>query len=454
MILTRIKFLRDFMNNKKYPLFILFLVVLIDMIGFTLVIPFLTYFIQDLAEKAGTVDVGNRDWWVGITLAAYTFGQFLFTPVISTMSDKFGRRPIIIFGLISNTIFLFAFGLSGSLWFALIVRFLAGVGNANIAVSRAYIGDVSEPEKLASRMGLLGAAFGLGFMIGPFVGGVLSNPADVIGGIFDNDFWREYPYLLPCIFASLLSGISLILAIFKLPESLPKESRTGVSDSPIKSVKKIFNSLIGIKNLEPSLSLLILINAIYLLSFTMMHATFILFTGMEISKGGLDYSPTMNGYLFAYVGLNGVIIQGGLIRLLSKKFDNKLLMLLGLIISAIGLVSIPYLNPEPFVIILFILTLVSLGSGLFQPTQSALLTLEARDSNVELGFVMGSQEGFGALSRVLGPIIAAFIWKATVESDGFFDYHTVFHICGILMLFAVLMQLKLKLNFQKKIVEI
>ena len=441
------------MNDKKYPLFILFLVVLIDMIGFTLVIPFLTYFIQDLAEKAGTVGVGNRDWWVGITLAAYTFGQFLFTPVISTMSDKFGRRPIIIFGLISNTIFLFAFGLSGSLWFALIVRFLAGVGNANIAVSRAYIGDVSEPEKLAARMGLLGAAFGLGFMIGPFVGGVLSNPADVIGGIFDNNFWREYPYLLPCIFASLLSGISLILAIFKLPESLPKESRTGAADSSIKSIKKIFNSLVGIKNLEPSLSLLILINAIYLLSFTMMHATFILFTGMEISKGGLDYSPTMNGYLFAYVGLNGVIIQGGLIRLLSKKFDNKLLMLSGLIISAIGLVSIPYLNPEPFVIILFILTLVSLGSGLFQPTQSALLTLEARDSNVELGFVMGSQEGFGALSRVLGPIIAAFIWKATVENDGYFDYHTVFHVCGILMLFAVLMQLKLKLNYQDKIVE-
>tara|TARA_Y100000766_G_C18871629_1_gene588579 strand:+ start:89 stop:1417 length:1329 start_codon:yes stop_codon:yes gene_type:complete len=441
------------MNNKKYPLFILFLVVLIDMIGFTLVIPFLTYFIQDLAEKAGTVGVGNRDWWVGITLAAYTFGQFLFTPVISTMSDKFGRRPIIIFGLISNTIFLFAFGLSGSLWFALIVRFLAGVGNANIAVSRAYIGDVSEPEKLAARMGLLGAAFGLGFMVGPFLGGVLSNPADVIGGIFDNNFWREYPYLLPCIFASLLSGISLILAIFKLPESLPKESRTGAADSPIKSIKKIFNSLVGIKNLEPSLSLLILINAIYLLSFTMMHATFILFTGMEISKGGLDYSPTMNGYLFAYVGLNGVIIQGGLIRVLSKKFDNKLLMLSGLIISAIGLVSIPYLNPEPFLIILFILTLVSLGSGLFQPTQSALLTLEARDSNVELGFVMGSQEGFGALSRVLGPIIAAFIWKATVENDGYFDYHTVFHVCGILMLFAVLMQLKLKLNYQDKIVE-
>ena len=441
-------------SNQKSPLLILFLVVLIDMIGFTLVIPFLTYFIQDLAEKAGIVDLGTRDWWVGITLAAYTFGQFLFTPIISTMSDKFGRRPIIILGLISNTIFLFAFGLSGSLWFALLVRFLAGVGNANIAVSRAYIGDISKPEQLAGRMGLIGAAFGLGFMIGPFVGGILSNPADVIGGFFNTGFWRQYPYLLPCIFASLLSAISLILAIFKLPESLPENKRDSSIDSPLKSIKKIINNLVGIKNLAPSISLLILVNAIFLLSFTMMHATFILFTGMEISKGGLGFDATMNGYLFAYVGLVGVIVQGGLIRPLSKRFNNKYLMLLGIILTGLGLILIPYLNPEPFLFILLMLTLIALGNGLYQPTQSTLLTLEARESDVDLGFVMGSQEGFGALSRVLGPIFAAFIWKVTVERVGILDYHTVFHVCGILMLIASLMHLKLKLTYQKANTEV
>tara|TARA_B100000700_G_scaffold26926_1_gene25800 strand:- start:431 stop:994 length:564 start_codon:yes stop_codon:yes gene_type:complete len=186
----------------------------------------------------------------------------------------------------------------------------------------------------------------------------------------------------------------------------------------------------------------------------MMHATFILFTGMEISKGGLGFDATMNGYLFAYVGLVGVIVQGGLIRPLSKRFNNKYLMLLGIILTGLGLILIPYLNPEPFLFILLMLTLIALGNGLYQPTQSTLLTLEARESDVDLGFVMGSQEGFGALSRVLGPLFAAFIWKVTVESDGILDYHTVFHVCGVLMLIASLMHLKLKLTYHKANTEV
>lgn len=439
-------------KNAKSPLLVLFLVVLIDMIGFTLVIPFLTYFIQDLAENGGVVDLGVRDRWVGITLAAYTFGQFLFTPILGSLSDKLGRRKIIIIGLISNTIFLFAFGLSESLWFALVVRFLAGVGNANIAVSRAYIGDISTPEQLAGRMGLIGAAFGLGFMIGPFIGGLLSDPANVIGGFFDTDFWRQHPYLLPCIFSSVLSAISLILAIFRLPESLPKNKRDNQIESPLDTVKKIIKNLVGIKDLAPSVRLLILVNAIFLLSFTMMHATFILFTGMEIGRGGLGYDARMNGYLFAYVGLIGVIVQGGLIRPLSKKYGNKKLMFIGIITTGIGLTWIPYLNPTPLAIGLLVMTFIAVGNGLFQPTQSTLLTLEARESRMDLGLIMGSQEGIGALSRVIGPLLAAFVWEATVDGEGVWTYHTVFHICGILMLIGALMQLKLKLIKPEKII--
>ena len=432
-------------KNAKSPLLVLFLVVLIDMIGFTLVIPFLTYFIQDLAENGGITDLGARDRWVGITLAAYTFGQFLFTPILGSLSDKLGRRKIIIIGLISNTIFLFAFGLSESLWFALLVRFLAGVGNANIAVSRAYIGDISTPDQLAGRMGLIGAAFGLGFMIGPFIGGILSDPANVIGGIFNTDFWRNHPYLLPCIFSSILSAISLILAIFTLPESLPENKRDTQLESPLDTTKKIIKNLVGIKDLAPSVRLLIIVNAIFLLSFTMMHATFILFTGMEIERGGLGYDAKMNGYLFAYVGLIGVIVQGGLIRPLSQKFGNKKLMFIGIITTGIGLTWIPYLNPAPIVIGLLVMTFIALGNGLFQPTQSTLLTLEARESRMDLGLIMGSQEGVGALSRVIGPLLAAFVWEATVDGNGIWTYHTVFHICGFLMLLGALMQLKLKL---------
>ena len=210
---------------SRSPMSILFLVVFVDMIGFTIVIPFLTYFVQDLAISDGINDVGNRDIWVGIIISIYSFAQFLFTPILGSISDRIGRRPILLFGLLMNTIFFTVFGLSGSLFMALLARFLAGAGNGNIAVARAYIGDISEPNMVASRMGAIGAAFGLGFMIGPFVGGLLSNPASGIGGPFDNDFWIKFPYLLPCLLSSLLSSISFLLALKMLPESLPKEKR-------------------------------------------------------------------------------------------------------------------------------------------------------------------------------------------------------------------------------------
>lgn len=179
-------------QTKSPSMGILFLVVLIDMLGFTIVIPFLTYFIQDLASAEGIMDVGKRDLWVGVVISCYSLAQFIFTPILGSLSDGYGRRPVIIFGLVSNSIFFIIFGLSQSLYMALAARFLAGAGNGNIAVARAYIGDISEPNEISRRMGMIGAAFGLGFMIGPFIGGILSDPATSIGGIFDTDFWTNF----------------------------------------------------------------------------------------------------------------------------------------------------------------------------------------------------------------------------------------------------------------------
>mgnify|MGYP001225090271 CR=1 FL=1 len=433
-------------QHARGSMSILFLVVLIDMIGFTLVIPFLTYFVQDLAQGDGFTDVGARDRWVGIVLAAYTLGQFIFTPILGSLSDRLGRRPIILFGLMSNTVFLIAFGLSGNLWFALAVRFLAGAGNGNIAVARAYIGDISEPSQIAGRMGMIGAAFGLGFMIGPFIGGILTDPASTIGGVFDTDWWAAHPYFLPCLFAGCLSATSLLFALRYLPESLPIESRSITDDQRPKGLKKIISNLVGIRDLVSPVRRLILINALFLLSFTMMHATFILFTGMAIVDGGLGYDAYENGLIFAYVGLIGVIVQGGLIRPLSKRYNPRHLMVIGILICGLGLGWIPYLEPTPFAVGLIAMTCIALGNGLFQPTQNTLLTLEARANSLDLGRVMGSQEGLGALSRVIGPVLAGFIWAETVDGTGFWTYHTVFRICGIIMVIAALAQVGLRLT--------
>ena len=147
---------------------------MIDMIGFGIVIPFLTYLVEDLAAADGIKEVGL---WVGLLMTSYSAAQFLFSPFWGAISDRYGRRPVLMIGLIGNTVFFAMFGLANTLFMALFARFMAGVFNGNLAVARAYIGDVSTPQQLTTRMGLIGAAFGLGFTIGPFIGGELSDPA-------------------------------------------------------------------------------------------------------------------------------------------------------------------------------------------------------------------------------------------------------------------------------------
>ena len=138
------------------------------MIGFGIVIPFLTYLVEDLATENDVLDIGI---WVGLLMTSYSAAQFLFSPIWGGLSDRIGRRPVLMIGLLGNTVFFTMFGLANTLYMALIARFFAGVFNGNIAVARAYIGDVSTSTQLASRMGIIGAAFGLGFTVGPFLGG-------------------------------------------------------------------------------------------------------------------------------------------------------------------------------------------------------------------------------------------------------------------------------------------
>jgi len=424
---------------------VLFLVVLVDMLGFTIVIPFLTYFVQDLASGQGIVDVGSRDFWVGVVIAVYSLAQFLFTPILGSLSDRLGRRPVIMFGLVSNSVFFIVFGLSNSLEMAIIARFMSGAGNGNIAVARAYIGDISTPDMIARRMGMLGAAFGLGFMIGPFIGGILSDPASSIGGVFDSAFWRGHEYLLPCLFSSLLSLISLSLAYFWLEESLDPKGSSETHESSLKKLTDTFSNIVGVLKI-PVISTLVLINFLFLMAFSMMHGTFILFTAMSVDSGGLGWSEMENGWIFAFIGLLGVIVQGGLIGPLSDRFGMHKLMIVGTVLCGFGIASLPYVPPEASWLILGSSAGLAIGNGLFSPTQSSLLTFEAQDGGHELGMVMGAQEGYGALARIMGPLLAAYLWSVTVEGTGIWTFHTCFRVAGIIFILAAILQLTLKLK--------
>ena len=430
-------------SRQRSPMGILFLVVLVDMLGLTLVIPFLTYFVQDLATAEGIVDTGSRDFWVGMVIATYSLAQFISTPILGAISDRMGRRPVLMFGLAANSVFFIVFGLSGSLAMAVIARFLAGAGNGNIAVAKAYIGDISEDEEVAGRMGMLGAAFGLGFMIGPFIGGVLSDPATGFGGPFDSQFWIDYPYLLPCIFSSAMSSIALLLAFFKLPESLPPESRSESEKSPITHLGETFSRITSVMRM-PTISSLVNVNFLFLIGFTMMHGTFILFTSMDPESGGLGWSERDNGWAFAFVGLLGVIVQGGLIRPLTRRFSLRGMMIVGTALTGLGISSIPYASPEVSWLIFGSCAGFAIGNGVFMPTQSSLLTFATKDGGYELGTIMGAQEGLGALARIIGPFFSAVIWSSTVEGAGLWSYHTCFRVSGLFFLAALLLQLRLR----------
>ncbi|MEK9651803.1 MAG: MFS transporter [Poseidonia sp.] len=425
----------------KGALLVLFLVTMIDMIGFGIIIPFLTYLVKDLAQAEGVVQVGL---WVGLLMTSYSAAQFLFSPFWGSLSDRIGRRPVLMVGLVGNTVFFTAFGFSNTLLFALAMRFLAGVFNGNIAVARAYIGDVSTPQQLATRMGLIGAAFGLGFTIGPFIGGEFSSPAErwdfFVGTVFDT-----YPYLLPCVIASVLSTGSLVLAFYKLPESVNVQAKSELKErkawtAHMAGMAKNSVAMLG----TSSIGAMIWVSMLFIFGFTVMHAVFILYTEMSVSLGGLGFSEQDNGRVFAMIGLLGILTQGALIGPLTRKYGTRRLIPASILVTGLGLTLIPYTQASmAWIQMLLVCSCIAIGNGLFQPSSSTYLTRIAREEGYDLGAVMGAQESLGAFARILGPLSGGLVWELTASGSYPWDYHTAFHLCGALMVISALLTLRL-----------
>jgi MFS family permease len=393
-----------------------------------------------LTPEGQTANIGL---WVGLLMTSYSAAQFLFSPFWGSVSDRIGRRPVLMVGLVGNTVFFTLFGLANTLILAFVARFLAGVFNGNIAVARAYIGDVSTPQQLATRMGIIGAAFGLGFTFGPFIGGELSDPASRWSW-FESTIFDTHPYLLPCLVASVLSVFSLLIAIRSLPESLPVESRTQKERVPwmTNMVHIMKNSVSMLK--APNVSLVIWVSMLFTFGFTIMHAVFILYTEMSPENGGLAFSEADNGRVFAMIGITGIVTQGLFIGPLTRKFGSRTLIPVASVLTGIGLVLIPYTEASSsWFHILIVSVIIALGNGIFQPSSSSFLTRVAKSNGYELGVVMGAQESLGAFARILGPLTGGLVWTLTVSREWPLDYHTSFHICGLVMLLAAVLSVKL-----------
>jgi MFS family permease len=183
---------------------------------------------------------------------------------------------------------------------------------------------------------------------------------------------------------------------------------------------------------------------LFVFGFTIMHAVFILYTGMDVSSGGLSFNEAQNGRIFAVIGIAGILTQGILIGPLSRKFGSRRLLPISCLVTGLGLTLIPYTEPEyAFIQLGLVSILIAIGNGIFQPSSSTILTTLAKDNGMELGVVMGAQESISAFSRILGPLTGGFVWVLTVEKSAPFDYHTAFHLCGILMVLAAIISLKI-----------
>ena len=352
----------------------LFLIVVIDLIGFGLVIPLLPFYAVRFAASPQLVTS---------LLAVYSLMALLSAPLWGRLSDRIGRRPVLMSSLAAGALAYLWMGAADALWMLFAARGLAGICAGNIAAAQAYIADVTTPENRAKGMGLIGAAFGLGFIIGPALGGLLAgnNPASA-------------DLAMPAWVAAGLSGMALLGVAFLLPESRPLEARQNMP------ARSRFAAILGALR-RPILSRLILVFFLVILAFSGMESTFALWAMRQFGWG-----PSQVAYVFAYVGLLSAVLQGGLIGRLSRRFGEERLLLVGLTLIGIGLLTLP--AARWLSLLALMLAALAVGMGLVQPSLNSLISRRA--GREEQGEVLGVSQSVGSLARVLGPLAAGFLF--------------------------------------------
>ena len=368
---------------------IIFLTVFLDLLGFGLIIPVMPSYALELHAS---------DLAVGFLIAAYSFMQLIFAPFWGRLSDHIGRRPILLFSLAASTIGYVVWGLSGSLAMLFVSRLIQGAGNANIPVAQAYIADITTPENRAKGMGLIGAAFGLGFVFGPAIGGYCVSPMcqNAIFSAFPSLFQSGHLAGLQMIgyVAAAITLLDLVLVFFLLPEP---EKRSKAASERFSLDPTFYLETLNNKKLQVSL----LIFFLSTFAFANMEATIILFTQREF-----NFTPLQNSMMFTYIGLLIVLVQGGLIHRLAKKYGEKHLIAVGTFLVGVGLLLIPFSPDSRNIVLLGIaLALLAFGSGINNPSNQSLLSKLAPQEKI--GGILGVGQSLSTLGRILGPIVGA-----------------------------------------------
>lgn len=378
---------------NKPALATVFLVVVIDLLGFGIILPLLPFYAKEFSASAVTI---------GLLYSVYSFMQLIFSPIWGSWSDRIGRRPIMLLSTFGAVIAYILFGLAETLGVLFLSRFVAGMMGGNISTAQAYIADVTDSENRARGMGLIGAAFGIGFVIGPATATALIHPAfhEMVAGAGFIDFaaWMgENRYALPGFFAAFLSFCSFLMVLLKLPETVDtSKPREAVFRRPSVFTRKFWRILAEQKGRSARGYLIPLVIGFFLLSFgeSSLYSAFPLFAESE-----LDMSAEDVGIQFFYIGIIAVVIQGFLIKPLTNVFTEEKLFMVGNILMVIGLGLIPLAHN--MVTLALFLGVMAVGKSLNTPTITSLISKEADEDNV--GAVMGASQGLSGLGRMIGP---------------------------------------------------
>ena len=347
---------------KKSPLLPIFLIVFIDLLGFGLILPLLPFY----AESFGASSVV-----VGLLIASYSAMQFIGAPILGRLSDRWGRRPVLLVSQLGTFTGFILLGLAASLPMLFLSRIIDGISGANLSTAQAYIADVTDEKNRAKSLGLIGAAFGLGFILGPAIGGWLS----------------QYGYNVPAFVAAGLSAVTMVLTYFMLPEPEKKgtASRREFSLNALK--RAVSNPVIG--------KLLAMVFT-FSVTFAMFQTSFALF-----AKSRFGFAQQETGFVLAYVGVLSVIVQAVVIGRLVKKIGEKQLAVISVTALAIGLVLMGLVQST--LALILVMPILSFGGGATTPILTSLLTKSV--DRTEIGGILGVSTSVDSLSRIIAPIL-------------------------------------------------
>ncbi len=397
------------MKNHKASLGFIFVTVLIDVIGIGIIIPVLPKLIEQLSGE-GLSEAARIGGWL---MFSYAIMQFLFAPLLGSLSDRFGRRPVILIALFGLGLDYVFHAYAPTIAWLFVGRLLAGVAGASFTVATAYIADISTPEKKAQNFGLIGAAFGLGFILGPAIGGIAG----------------KWGVQMPFLVAAALSFMNLLYGFFVLPESLTPENRIKKID--LKKANPI-GSLLKFKKYPVVIGFMVPFFLMYLASYSV-QSTWSFFTMYQF-----DWDIAMVGYSLTVVGVVVALVQGGLIRVVVRKLGEHKTIIIGMLFWIVGLVMFAFASQSWM---MFAITLPYCLGGIAGPTLQGIIS-NVVPANMQ-GQLQGTLTSVMSLTAILGPPLMTYVFYRFTGDNAIIEFPGApFFIGGLVMIVSFVLTIR------------